>query len=125
MSRKPITHPVPGELIVATDLAATGKPRTVRRYFAARECRTGVTECPADVGADVAPGPTNWRWCRRHIDRSFPRQIAANAWVAAKPIVAAASNINERPARCPRLTLIFSTQFAGHEKSCVELTAEV
>jgi len=28
MSRKPIAHPVPGELIVATDLAATGKSRT-------------------------------------------------------------------------------------------------
>src|SRR6476661_1200230 len=57
-------NPSAAELIVATDLAAASKARTVRREFTAREVHAGVTKGSADVGADVAPGPGD-RWRRR------------------------------------------------------------
>ena len=51
-----VDHPSTGELIIATDLAATGEAGTVRRHFPTRERRIGVTKGPANVAADVA-GP--------------------------------------------------------------------
>ena len=65
-------HPAgAGELIIAANLTATGKARTVSRDFSSIESRTGVAECPADVGADVKQRepveksePYQWRMIR-------------------------------------------------------------
>jgi len=66
-------HPATTELIVAANLTAAREARTVRRYFTATERHTGVTECSADVAADVASGPRHWRRRRRQRRRGLPR----------------------------------------------------
>src|SRR4029077_18302647 len=40
------------------------------------EIRRAAAKYPADVAADVTSGPSYWRWCRRHVDRSFSWQIS-------------------------------------------------
>ena len=77
---EPYHPPAAGELIIAANLTANGKTRTVSRDFSKIEGRTGVAECPADVGADVASGPSNWRRRRWYVGRgAFRGRSAAEA----------------------------------------------
>jgi hypothetical protein len=57
-------------------LTAASKARIVCRDFSKTESRLGAAKYPADVGADVTPGPSNWRRRRRCDGWSFPRHIS-------------------------------------------------
>src|SRR5262245_1934386 len=68
-------HPVAGELVVATDLAAPSEAITRQAAFRkAVDRHFGFGASPADVGPDVAAGPCidRWRrWRRRLVDGRF------------------------------------------------------
>src|SRR4249920_2377673 len=68
--------PGAGKLVIAANLTAPGKPRTVGRNFSKIESRAGVAKCSTDVGADVASGPSHRRRRRRYVGRRrFPWQV--------------------------------------------------
>src|SRR5215510_12285176 len=68
-------YPSAGELIIAANLTAASKARIVCRDLSKTESRLGAAKYPADVGADVTTGPSNWR-CRRCDGWSFPGHIS-------------------------------------------------
>src|SRR5262245_18270676 len=68
-------HPIAGELVVATDLAAPSE--AIARQAAFREAvdrHFGFGASPTDVGPDVTTGPgidRRRRWRRRFVDGRF------------------------------------------------------
>src|SRR5512144_1451873 len=76
-------HPAaPGKLIIATDLAATSKAGTTPREFSTRSLQFEAAPCPANVGADVASGPSQRRRWRRLVGRRFARQVGCRCRLA-------------------------------------------
>src|SRR5262245_15282680 len=69
-------HPSAGELIIATNLTAASKATIVSRDVCKTEIHLAVLKYPADVGADVTAGPSNWRWRRRYGNWTFSWQIS-------------------------------------------------
>src|SRR5262245_24095471 len=69
-------YPSARELIIAANLTAASKARIVCRDFSKTESRLGAGKYPADVRADVTPGPSNWRRRRQRDGWSFPRHIS-------------------------------------------------
>jgi len=80
---RPVKHiaeaddPSAAKLIIAANLTAACEARIVARDFHTIKSRRAVGKYPADVGADVTSGPSDWRWRGRHIGRSFSWQISS------------------------------------------------
>src|SRR5512132_3180571 len=74
-------HPSAGELIIAANLPAASKARIVCREVSKTktEIRLAAAKYPADVGADVTSGPSNWRRRRRRCWRRLAGQIGRHS----------------------------------------------
>src|SRR3974390_1879069 len=69
-------NPSTGELVIAPNLTATGKARTVSRNCSTPATNTGVAKCTTDVAAEVAAGPSRHRsYIHRLLGYGPPRQV--------------------------------------------------